>query len=193
MVLALEKIKDIKVKSTTVEVGPGAVWYDVYEVLESYGRIAIGGRLKTIGLPGLSLIGGWHYFNNKYGYAMGNIESYDVVIGNSSRITVNRTSHSDLFWALKGGSGNFTIVTKFTLKTHEVPKISTIIQVNNESGIPDFLTAVCDMAKLDNKNIIAGGMIATVQYSATTKVASGSLIGVQEVSASRHLSSQISQ
>ncbi|KAJ5176778.1 uncharacterized protein N7482_002655 [Penicillium canariense] len=180
VLLALEKFKDIKVKKGSVEVGPGLVWYDIYKALEPYGRAAIGGRLKTIGVPGLSLIGGFHYFNNKYGYAMDNVVGYDIVLGNGTQITVNKKSHPDLFWALKGGANNYGIVTKFTLKTYDIPKVSTTIQVFNESGIPDFLAAVCNAAKLDEKDPIAAGMVATVQYNATTKVATASLLGVQE-------------
>lgn len=155
-------------------------WYDVYSALDPYGRAAVGDRLKTIGVPGLSLIGGWHYFNNKWGFAMDNVLSYDVVLGNGTQITVNKTQHSDLFWALKGGANNFGIVTKFTLKTFDVPKISTTIQAYNESGIPDFLKAVCHAAKLDEQDPIAAGMVASISYNVTTKAASASLHGVQE-------------
>jgi FAD/FMN-containing dehydrogenase len=180
VLLALEKLDTIKVNAESVEVGPGLTWYDVYEALEPYGRVTIGGRMKTIGVPGLSLIGGFHYFNNKYGYAMDNVLSYDVTLGNGTQVVANKTSHPDLFWALKGGANNYGIVTKFTLKTYAIPKISTTIQVFNESGIPDFLAAVCNIAKLDEDDPIAAGMVATVPYNATTKVASASLLGVQE-------------
>lgn len=178
--MALEKLNDIQVKKDTVEVGPGLTWYDVYSALEPHGRVAIGGRLKTIGVPGLSLIGGFHYFNSKYGYAMDNVVSYDVVLGNGTQITATKSSHKDLFWALKGGANNYGLVTKFTLRTYDMPKVSTTIQVYNESGIPDFLNAVCDMALLDEKDPIAAGMVASVQYNATTKVTSASVLGVQE-------------
>lgn len=178
--MALEKLNDIQVKKDTVEVGPGLTWYDVYSALEPHGRVAIGGRLKTIGVPGLSLIGGFHYFNNKYGYAMDNVVSYDVVLGNGTQVTATKSSHKDLFWALKGGANNYGLVTKFTLRTYDMPKVSTTIQVYNESGIPDFLNAVCNMALLDEKDPIAAGMVASVQYNATTKVSSASLLGVQE-------------
>lgn len=178
--MALENFNNVRVNAESVEVGPGLTWYDVYKALEPHGRAAIGGRLKTIGVAGLSLIGGFHYFNNKYGYAMDNVISYDVVLGNGTQVTVDKQCHPDLFWALKGGANNYGIVTKFTLKTYAIPKVSTTIQVFNESGIPDFLTAVCNMAKLDDEDPIAAGMVATVQYNATTKVASASLLGVQE-------------
>ncbi|KAJ5689372.1 hypothetical protein N7462_003764 [Penicillium macrosclerotiorum] len=180
VLLALERLKDIKVKASTVEVGPGLTWYDVEDKLEPYGRIVIGGRLKTIGVPGLSLIGGFHYFNNKYGYAMDNVVSYDIVLGNGTHIRATKSSYPDLFWALKGGANNYGVVTKFELETYDIPKISTTIQLYNETSIPAFLTAVCEAAKLDDANPIAAGMVATVSYNATTKAISGSILGVQE-------------
>ncbi|KAJ5753394.1 uncharacterized protein N7511_007547 [Penicillium nucicola] len=180
VLMALTNLKTVKVNSDNVEVGPGLTWYDVYSALEPHGRVAIGGRLKTIGVPGLSLIGGFHYFNNKYGFAMDNVISYDVVLGNGTQITVNKNKHNDLFWALKGGANNFGIVTKFTLKTFDMPKVSTTIQTYDESHIPDFIAAVCHAANLDDEKPIAAGMVASITYNVTSKAASASLLGVQE-------------
>ncbi|KAL3463484.1 hypothetical protein BJX64DRAFT_256825 [Aspergillus heterothallicus] len=181
VLLALGNLNSVKVNADTVEVGPGLTWYDVYSALEPYGRVAIGGRLKTIGVPGLTLIGGYHYFNNKYGFAMDNVESYDVVLGNGAQVTASRTSHQDLFWALKGGGGNnFGVVTKFVLKTHAVPQVSTTIQTFDESAVPGFLAAVCEAAKLNSANPVAAGMVATVSHDISTGVTSASLLGVQE-------------
>lgn len=95
--------RTVSADRSSIAVGPGNQWVDVYAALDPYGLDAIGGRLKTIGVPGLTLIGGFHYFNNKYGWAMDNVLSYDVVLGNGTLVTVNQISHSDLFWALKGG------------------------------------------------------------------------------------------
>lgn len=164
----------------TIDVGPGLTWYDVDEALAPYGRVAIGGRMKTIGVPGLTLIGGFHYFNNKYGYAMDNVVKYDVVLGNGTQVTVTNTSHADLFWALKGGANNFGIVTKFTLNTYSIPNITTSIQIYSETYFPQFFDAMCNFAMVDDADPIAAGMIATVSYNATTKIASASLLGVQE-------------
>ncbi|KAL5334997.1 hypothetical protein BJX70DRAFT_410961 [Aspergillus crustosus] len=184
VLIALDNLDQITVSNTThtVSVGPSKTWYDIYSALDPYGRVAVGGRLKTIGVPGLILIGGFHYFNNKYGFAMDNVVSYDVVLGNGTQVTASENSHADLFWALKGGGGNnFGIVTKFVLKSFAAPRVSTTIQVFNESAVPGFLTAVVDAAKLDNgENEIAAGMVATVSYNVTTKAVSASLLGVQE-------------
>lgn len=69
--------------------------------------------MKIIGVSGLSLIGGFHYLTNKYGFAMDNIMSYEVVLGNGTQVVANTTSYIDLFWVLKGGANNFGVVTKF--------------------------------------------------------------------------------
>jgi FAD/FMN-containing dehydrogenase len=168
------------VHNGTIDVGPGLNWYNVYKALAPYGRVVIGGRMKTIGVPGLTLIGGFHYFNNKWGYAMDNVVSYDVVLGNGTQIVASNTTHRDLFWALKGGANNYGIVTQFTLKTYDMPQVSTSIQVFNETYFPEFFDAMCESAKVDNEDPIAAGMIATITYNVTTKVASASLLGVQE-------------
>ncbi|KAB8205974.1 cytochrome P450 [Aspergillus parasiticus] len=180
VLVALSGLDSYKVHSDTIDVGPGLAWYDVYKALAPYGRAAIGGRMKTIGVPGLTLIGGFHYFNNKYGYAMDNVVSYDVVLGNGTQVVASNVSHPDLFWALKGGANNYGIVTKFTLNTFDVPQVTTSIQVFNETYFPSFFEAMCHSASLDETDPIAAGMIATVTYNATTKVASASLLGVQE-------------
>ncbi|KAF4237421.1 hypothetical protein CNMCM8980_005501 [Aspergillus fumigatiaffinis] len=180
VLIALSGMDKFTVHNETIDVGPGMTWYDVYSALDPYGRIAIGGRLKTIGVPGLTLIGGVHYFINKYGFAMDNVVRYEVVLGNGTQVVASATSHPDLFWALKGGANNFGIVTKFTLKMFAIPKISTTIQSFNESGIYDYITALCDLVKLDEPNAIAAGGVFTIGYNATTKVSSASLIGVQE-------------
>ncbi|PLB55787.1 putative FAD-binding oxidoreductase [Aspergillus steynii IBT 23096] len=180
VLVTLNKLRDYKVHKDTIEVGPGMKWIDVIRALEPHHRAAIGGRLKTIGVPGLTLIGGVHYFINKYGFAMDNVERYDVVLGNGTQVIADSSTNCDLFWALKGGANNFGLVTKFTLKTHHMPKVSTTIQTFNESGVYDFIDAAVAMSRLDEPHTIAAGGILTLQYNATTKVVSASIMGVQE-------------
>ncbi|KAH8805327.1 putative FAD-binding oxidoreductase [Xylogone sp. PMI_703] len=181
VLLALNNLTDITLASNkeTVDVGPGARWIDVYSALASEGLYCIGGRLKTIGVSGLTLIGGFHYLINKYGFAMDNACSYDVVLGNGTQVAVNSKSNPDLFWALKGGANNFGIVTKFTIKTLPIPYISTTIQEFDESAIPAFIAATVDMAN-NNGPDVAAGSVVTISYNVTSKQISASLLGVQE-------------
>jgi FAD/FMN-containing dehydrogenase len=107
----------VNVDAETVDVSPGNRWVDVYGALDPFGLYTIGGRMKTIGVAGLTLIGGFHYLINKYGYAMDGVTNYEVVLGNGTQISANNVTNPDLFWALKGGASNFGVITKFTFKT----------------------------------------------------------------------------
>jgi FAD/FMN-containing dehydrogenase len=181
VLLALNSLSDVVVASDnqSVSFGPGARWVNVYEALAPYGLYCIGGRLKTIGVSGLTLIGGFHYLINKYGMTMDNILSYDVVLGNGTQATANATSNPDLFWALKGGGSNFGIVTKFTMKTLPIPSISTSIQQFDESAVPAFINASCNLALNDGPDL-AAGTVLSISFNTTTKVATASILGVQE-------------
>lgn len=163
----------------TYSSGPGNRWVDIYEALEPYGLYAIGGRMKTIGVPGLTLIGGFHYFINKYGYVMDNVLSYDVVLGNGTQVVANASSNPDLFWALKGGANNFGIVTKFTSNAYAIPELSTTIQEFNSTSEEAFIAATCNLAENDDASIAAGSIIS-ITYNVTTGTATSSLLGVQE-------------
>ncbi|PVH82943.1 FAD-binding domain-containing protein [Cadophora sp. DSE1049] len=181
VLLALNHLTDTIVASdnSSIAVGPGTRWVDVYEALAPYGLYCIGGRLKTIGVPGLELIGGFHYLINKYGFAMDNVLSYDVVLGNGTQVVADSTTNTDLFWALKGGASNFGIVTKFVIKALPIPMISTTIQAFNESYAEDFIAATVEMTQ-NNDAEIGAGSVVSIQYNATTKVVTPSLLGVQE-------------
>ncbi|KAI0103627.1 FAD-binding domain-containing protein [Nemania sp. FL0031] len=181
VLLALNSLNDVVVASDqqSVDIGPGARWVDVYEALAPYGLYAIGGRLKTIGVSGLTLIGGFHYLINKYGMTMDNILSYDVVLGNGTQVVANATSNPDLFWALKGGAGNFGLVTKFTMQTLQIANISTTIQNFDEEQVEAFINASCDLAANDGPDI-AAGTVLSISFNTTTKAATASLLGVQE-------------
>ncbi|KAE8395891.1 hypothetical protein BDV23DRAFT_168616 [Aspergillus alliaceus] len=133
-------------------------WIDVARALDPFGRAAIGDCLKTIGVPGLTLIGGVHYLINKYGLAMDNVERYDVVLGNGTQVIADISTIRDLFWALKGGANNFGPVT------------NTTIQAFREDQVYEFIKV----------SPIAAGGVFTIQYNATTKAASASMMGVQE-------------
>lgn len=172
---------DIKISedTTTVDVGPGNRWVNVYSALAEADLYCIGGRLKTIGVSGLLLIGGFHWMNNKYGMGMDNVVSYDVVLGNGTQVAANAESNADLFWALKGGANNFGIVTKFALKTLPIANISTTIQSFNESQVEAFIKATTDMSEFDD-GVIAAGSVISINYNATTKAVAASLLGVQE-------------
>lgn len=179
--MALNGLHDTKVNvdENSIEVGPGNKWVDVYQALAPYGKYTIGGRLKTIGVPGLTLIGGVGYFLNKYGFTMDNVLSYDIVLGNGTQVVASATSNPDLFWALKGGGSNYGIVTKFVFKTYDIPMVTSTLQVFNQSAVPAFIKAACDMVLSDDGSVGAGAVV-NINYNMTTKEAVPQVFGLQE-------------
>ena len=79
---------------------------------------------------------------------------------------------------MKGGANNFGVVTKFVLKTHLIPQVSTTLQEFNETYVPDFIQAVCDLAVADDATIAAGSVL-DITYNATTGAVNPLLLGVQ--------------
>jgi hypothetical protein len=93
-------------------------WQEMYEFLNERGLYCIGGRDATIG-SSLLLGGGLSFFSGFRGWAANNIVNFEVVLANSSIVQVNNKTFPDLFWALKGGTNNFGIVTRYDLMTFE--------------------------------------------------------------------------
>ncbi|KAK8083902.1 hypothetical protein PG996_002683 [Apiospora saccharicola] len=97
---------------------PGAKWKDVYTELEKHGRIVAGGREAEVGVGGYLLGGGVAFQSASYGLACDSVVEYEVVLADGSIVVADaKGDHADLFRVLKGGSNNFGIVTRFTMRT----------------------------------------------------------------------------
>ncbi|KAI9662174.1 MAG: hypothetical protein M1831_002870 [Alyxoria varia] len=97
----------------TVSTGGGAKWREVYKKLSEQQLAVVGGRAAKVGVGGLTTGGGLSYFSAAEGFVCDNVLKYQVVLASGEIVEVNKESHSDLFQALKGGSNNFGIVTRF--------------------------------------------------------------------------------
>jgi FAD/FMN-containing dehydrogenase len=179
--IALSEFSSIKVcaDQKSVEAGPAVNWFQMYSALEPYGLICVGGRLKTIGIAGLTIGGGISYFNSKYGFAMDNVLAYDIVTANGKVVTATAKQNSDLFWAVKGGGNNFGIVTKFTFATYKAPLISTGVQIYLESGVPAFITAIANLANYQETVDVGAGGIFTIGYDPASGTVTPRFVGVQ--------------
>jgi len=110
----------VDVDNRLVRAEGGATWGDVDHDTQAFGLVAVGGIVSTTGVAGLALGGGQGWFRRTFGMTCDNLVSADVVTADGRLLSVSETAYPDLFWALKGGGGNFGIVTSFEFRLHSV-------------------------------------------------------------------------
>jgi hypothetical protein len=119
VVIALEKFNQVQLSGDkkTADVGVGLRWIDVYAALESSGLTVTGGRVPSVGVPGLILGGGISFQNGEKGLGCMGVTEFEVVLADGSIVQATQQRNPDLFWALKGGQANFGVVTRIHMLT----------------------------------------------------------------------------
>lgn len=120
MVIDLAGLKSVRVDTSnnTVRVGGGNTWGEVDHATHAFGLVIPAGIISTTGVGGLTLGGGVGHLSRKFGLTIDNLLEADMVLADGSFVTVNKDQHADLFWAIRGGGGNFGVVTSFKFQAH---------------------------------------------------------------------------
>ena len=107
-------------ENRTALVEPGVLWGELDQATQTYGLATTGGTVSHTGVPGLTLGGGLGWLMATHGLACDNLLSTQVVLADGQTLTASSTEHPDLFWAVRGGGGNFGIVTRFEFRLYPV-------------------------------------------------------------------------
>ena len=126
LVIDLSRMKGIRVDpvARTVRVEGGCTGGEMDHATHAFGLATPSGTVSTTGMAGLTLGGGIGHLTRPYGLAIDNLMEVDVVLADGRFVTANEKQHSDLFWAVRGGGGNFGIVTSFLFRLHPVTMVS---------------------------------------------------------------------
>ncbi|KAL1979197.1 hypothetical protein VTN96DRAFT_6519 [Rasamsonia emersonii] len=143
---------------STVTIGVGARWGDVYNALNGSGVSVNGARSPNPGVGGQTLGGGIGWFSNLAGVSAASVIAAEVVLANSTIVRASQESHPELLWALKGGGPNYGIVTSFTYRTLPIDKMwfeARLYTRDKNQQLLNALVAYQEMASNDSKaNIV---------------------------------------
>jgi hypothetical protein len=122
IVIDLSRMKGIRIDPVrcTARAEPGLTWAEFDRETQAFGLALPGGIQSTTGIAGFTVGGGFGYLSRKYGLTIDNLIAADVVTADGRLLIASKTENSDLFWGIRGGGGNFGIVTSFEFRLHPV-------------------------------------------------------------------------
>jgi FAD/FMN-containing dehydrogenase len=121
--LSLIRYTRVDPEARIIQVGGGSIWGGVDHATYTFGLAVPSGIISTTGVGGLCLGGRLGYLTRKCGLAIDNLITADIVLADGSFVTADEQHHADLFWALRGGGGNFGVVTSFVFKAQPIQTV----------------------------------------------------------------------
>ena len=158
----MSRMRDVQVDAGVklAHVGAGCRLADVDAATQEHGLATTLGFISKTGVAGLTLGGGFGYLARRFGWAVDNLEEVEIVTSDGEVRTANRDRHEDLFWAVRGGSGNFGVVTRFTFRLHEVgPMITGGLKIFGADRADEILDAYLDITAEAPRELTAALMI----------------------------------
>jgi FAD/FMN-containing dehydrogenase len=164
LVIDLRGLNSIAVdpQARTVRAGGGALWGELDAATQAHGLHTPGGRVTTTGLGGFTTGGGYGWTSSKYGLACDNLISAEVVLADGRVVRASEQEHPDLFWAIRGGGGNFGIVTEFEFRLHRLgPVVFAGLMMFPADRAPEVLRGWRDWADAAPGEISTGCAVIT--------------------------------
>jgi FAD/FMN-containing dehydrogenase len=143
----------------TARVGGGANWGMVDRACHPHGLVTTGGRVTTTGVAGLTLGGGDGWLARRFGLACDNLLAVELVTADGRTVTASEDEHTDLFWALHGGGGNFGVATSFTFRLHELPVTTFAILVYDPEDGEELVRRYRDLIEAGAPDAFGGGLL----------------------------------
>jgi FAD/FMN-containing dehydrogenase len=137
---------EVDAERRVARAGAGALWADVIAAAAPHGLAPLSGTSAGVGVAGYTLGGGAGLLSRTYGFAADSLLRADIVTADGERLTVSAGDHGDLFWALRGGSGNFGIVTALEFRLHPGDRLYGGIAMFDAAGAPAALARYRDWA-----------------------------------------------
>ncbi|TCM51404.1 FAD/FMN-containing dehydrogenase [Kribbella sp. VKM Ac-2568] len=159
LTLDMSRMRDVTVDpdARLAQVGPGCLLQDVDRATQAHGLATpLGSFSSEVGVAGLTLGGGLGYLTRRFGWTADNLEEVEIVTADGQIRTANREENTELFWALRGGGGNFGVVTRFTFRLHDVgPTVTGGLIVWSADRVDDVLATYRNLTESAPRELTA--------------------------------------
>jgi FAD/FMN-containing dehydrogenase len=162
LTLDLSRMRQVGVDQNAklAHVGPGCLLGEVDQATQAHGLATVLGFVSETGVAGLTLGGGFGYLTRRFGWTVDNLAEVEIVTADGAIRTANRDQHPELFWALRGGGGNFGVVTRFTFRLHQVgPMITGGLIIWSAERAADVLAAYRDLTESAPRELTAAAIV----------------------------------
>jgi FAD/FMN-containing dehydrogenase len=179
LMIDLSPMKSVRVdpQKRTARAEAGLTWGEFNRETQVFGLATTGGVVSTTGIAGLTLGGGLGWLMGKHGLSCDNLLSADIVTADGEFLTVSTEQHPDLFWGLRGGGGNFGVVTSFEYRLHPVTSVLAGMVVHPMDKAKELLRFYRDFARSSPDEVIAAAALMTSHEGAPVAVIVASYIG----------------
>jgi FAD/FMN-containing dehydrogenase len=163
LMLDLSAMKSVRVdpKGRTARAEAGLNWGEYNRETQAFGLASTGGVVSTTGIAGLTLGGGLGWLHGKHGLSCDNLLSADIVTADGRLLTASAEQNSDLFWGLRGGGGNFGVVTSFEYRLHPVTSVLAGMVVHPMSKAKEVLRFYRDFCRGCPDEMVAAAALMT--------------------------------